>query len=234
MDSSFRSATQSGIALRRATTRSEPRRSPDSVSFETSRRRELRTGFSTSRNVTADASRRSSGRTFEQVQPPEEHAAGPTGDPITLAGDTIARPSTAARSDSRMSPTKPDHHTASGPTCSSWPAPSNPHNAAVPQPDSPVHERQRARLARPARYGRSKGTPTPLTCPAGNPPSLQNAVLANKMMRSRAIASAGTGTRSSTTTAGNRVTMVIAEPPDLPSRRRSMRRLPSIPAPSRG
>src|SRR5580693_8260880 len=88
-------------------------------------------------------------------------------------GDTIARPSTAAPSNCRMSPTQPDHRAASAPTCSSWPAPSIPHNAAAAQPDSPAHRHRKARLPRPVRYGKSQGTPTPPTCPAGNPPSLQ-------------------------------------------------------------
>src|ERR1700677_2559794 len=88
-------------------------------------------------------------------------------------GDAVARPSTAAPLNSRTSPTQPDHRTALAPTCSSWPAPSNPHNAAAPRPDSPVHRRQKARITRPARYGRPQTTPTPLTCPAGNPPSPQ-------------------------------------------------------------
>ena len=79
---------------------------------------------------------------------------------------TIARPPTAAPSNSQTSPTQPDHRDASAPTCSSWPAPSNPHNAAAPRPDSPVHRRQKARITRPARYGRPQrnASPAKLSC----------------------------------------------------------------------
>jgi AcrR family transcriptional regulator len=66
-------------------------------------------------------------------------AADPT-DLSKHTGGTNAHQPTVARSNSRTSPPQSGHRGASA-TCSSWPAPSNPHNAAAPRPGSPAHRR---------------------------------------------------------------------------------------------
>ena len=93
--------------------------------------------FARRRNLTASARHwRGAGKT---LPPNDSGARSARQNPPDLAPakevnprGRIGRPSTAGRSNSRTSPAQPDRRDASGPTCSSWPAPSNPHNAAAP------------------------------------------------------------------------------------------------------